>query len=56
MRKITKSQLAAGAAQSISAVFVMGGLAAVGYGCWQIYEPAAYIAVGAVVVYMGMPD
>ena len=56
MSKVTKQQVLAGARQSINAVFVLGGLASVGFGAWQVYPPAAYMVVGAVVIYMGLPD
>lgn len=33
--------------------FAFGGLAAVGYGVWQIHQPTAWIVVGAVVFVLG---
>lgn len=35
-------------------LFVFGGLASMGYGIGQIYAPAAWVVVGAIVFLIGM--
>lgn len=32
------------------------GLGGIGYGCWLVYEPMAFLIVGAVLLWMGLPD
>jgi hypothetical protein len=54
--RLTKAGMKAGFKASLDAIFVLGGLGGVGYGCYQIYEPSAFIVVGAALVWIGMPD
>jgi len=35
-------------------VLVFGGLAIAGYGAWQIYPPAAWLAVGVTLFWLGV--
>ncbi len=41
------------ASANLRDTFVFGGLASVGYGIWQIHQPSAFIAVGAVLFLLG---
>lgn len=34
--------------------FVFGGIAMLGYGLYQIYPPAAWIAVGGIIFLLGL--
>lgn len=54
--KISKEALKTAAQRSLSSVFVLTGLGGVGYGTWQIYPPAAFIIVGGLVLWMGLPE
>ena len=40
----------------LNALLVVGGTALIGYGAWLIYRPSAFIVVGLVCVYLGLPD
>ena len=43
-----------GEAIELRDVFWIAGLAAAGYGIWQIYAPAAWIVCGAAVFWLGV--
>ncbi|HSH84363.1 MAG TPA: hypothetical protein VK979_04305 [Guyparkeria sp.] len=54
--KISKEAIKRAGAGSLNAVFTFAGIASIGYGAWQVYEPVAFILVGAIVFWMGLPD
>lgn len=53
MGAMRKAARAAWAAFDIKDVFAFGGLAAVAWGLWLVFEPAAFIVTGAVLFWMG---
>ncbi|HSH29762.1 MAG TPA: hypothetical protein VK971_07640 [Thiohalobacter sp.] len=54
--KISKEAIQRGVKNSLNVVFIAAGLGAIGYGAWQVYEPAAFVLVGGIVFWMGLPD
>lgn len=56
MRIISKEAIQRGVKNSMNAAFIATGLGAIGYGAWQVYEPAAFVLVGAIVFWMGLPE
>jgi len=53
---ISKQALKNAVQGSLSALFVLGGVASVGWGVWQYSTPAAFIVVGALAIWIGLPD
>ena len=54
--KIDKTKIKNALGASVNTLFTFGGIALVGYGAYQIYIPSAFIVVGAVMFYIGLPD
>ena len=54
--RLTKEQLSRVAKSSINIIFTSIGISMAGYGAWLIYEPAAFIVIGAAVFYLGLPE
>lgn len=40
----------------LNAMFMAGGLGTLAYGGWLVYEPLAFLLVGAVLLWMGLPE
>jgi len=41
---------------SINIIFTLGGVLSIGYGSYLVYEPSAFIVVGLIFFWMGIPD
>lgn len=54
--KISKESIVAGTRKSLNGLFVIAGLAGIGYGLWQVYEPAAFVVLGGIILWMGLPE
>lgn len=61
--KITKEQIAGwfrsggrAAFKLLNAGLVMGGIGLIGFGSAQVYEPAAFVIVGSILLWLGLPD
>ena len=54
--KISKEAIGRAIGKSVDAAFVFGGTGLAGYGAWMVYEPAAFILVGGVLFWLGLPD
>jgi hypothetical protein len=55
VKRLTKAAISTiGDIIGLQELFIFSGLGAVGYGVAQIYPPAAWIVVGAVVFLIGM--
>lgn len=54
--KINKEAIKKGLKNSLNGLFIGAGIGGVGYGAWMIYEPAAFLAVGAIFIWIGLPD
>ena len=46
----------AGLLRHLNAMCMACGLGGIGYGAWLIFEPAAFLVVGAVLLWMGLPE
>lgn len=42
--------------KGLNGLLVVGGIGTASYGIWQIFPPAAYIFLGAALVWMGLPE
>lgn len=42
--------------RGLNALLIVLGIAAIAYGLWQVFAPAAYVFVGAALIWMGLPD
>jgi uncharacterized membrane protein YesL len=42
--------------KGLNALLIVIGIAAIAYGLWQVFPPAAYMFVGASLIWMGLPD
>ena len=40
----------------LNAMFMAGGLGSLGFGAWLVYEPLAFLVVGASLLWMGLPE
>jgi hypothetical protein len=43
-------------ARNLDTVVMFSGLGAVGYGCWLVSEPLAFVVTGGAMIWMGLPD
>mgnify|MGYP003625047643 CR=1 FL=1 len=42
--------------KGLNGLLVVSGIGSIAYGLWQVFPPAAYVFVGAALIWMGLPD
>ena len=51
-----KQSIIKAVSNSVNVVFTFSGVSLIGYGAFLIYKPSAFVVVGLILFWMGIPD